>query len=166
LPTALCIILSLGAQVAGAPDGADLALIPDGNAVELVGLGHYEDAAGLQKRSLEIWKDLSETHEGDLVAAHFNIAQIYRIQRKLTSADRHARAARQVTEHIAAPARGRISILIANIHAQSHEYADAAAGPHHGRVHSSRVCTNNRCSELSMNGKMSTVFHQLRGGFQ
>ncbi len=58
---------------------------------------------------------------------------------KLTSADRHARAERQLTEHIAAPAHGRISILIANIHAQSHEHADAAADPDHGRVDSSRV---------------------------
>ena len=153
LPAALCIILSLGAPVAGAPGGADLARKLDGEAVELVGLGLYEDAARLQKRSLEIWKDLSKTHEGDLAAAHFNLAQIYSIQGKVTSADRHARAERQLTEHIAAPAHGRISILIANIHAQSHEHADAAADLHQQSMFG------------AMNGKRSTVFDPTKRRF-
>lgn len=124
---ALCMMVSVSC-VAGsaAPD-----LIRRASEITQEGLksfeaGQYQEAVRYQKRALEIWTEVSRNHTVDLAAPHFNLAQTYLAQGKLTAAERHARLARQLAPQFAMPSdRSRFSVLIAHIHFDAREYAEA-----------------------------------------
>jgi tetratricopeptide (TPR) repeat protein len=133
---ALCIILSIRGVPACAAADAALARELNANAAELFQLGRYEDAAVIEQRALKIWNDLSPANNVEMASVHFNLAQIYLVQGKLTAAGYHVRSARQLAEGSATPAElGHISLLVAHVHFEAREYADSeselrAALPH------------------------------------
>ena len=94
----------------------------DQKGAELFSLGRYEEAASYQKRALSIWDKVSTTRPVALAAPHFNLAQIYLAQGKLSAAEAEARVARQ----FATPTdRTRISTLFAQINFLARNYAEA-----------------------------------------
>src|SRR3954447_6100271 len=127
LSIAICVTFALRCVAASAdPAAAELARALDKKAVELFKSGRYEEAAAHVKRALVIWNDLSPDYRVEVSAAHYNLGQSYLAQGKLTEAERHARSASQLAEGCTTPAiRSRITVLIANIHFQAGEYAEA-----------------------------------------
>ena len=151
LPAALCIILFFRHGYAAPdarPDTVDHARALAQKAAALCELGRYEEATVFQKRALEIFEDLSSTHKVDFAAAHFNLAQIYVMQGRLTAAEYHVRSARQLAEEFGTPAeRGHISILVAHIHFLARNYARAeselrAALPHLAQLDKATALNN------------------------
>lgn len=132
LVIALPLLVGLPASYGeGKPVSAQVARELNDKALTLLGIGEYEQAAILQTRALEVWSRLPDVRLADLAAAHFNLAQTWLLQGKLTVAKRHARTAREIAEHFIAEqpevmeSRWRIAVLIAQIHFQSGEYLEA-----------------------------------------
>jgi tetratricopeptide (TPR) repeat protein len=121
----ILFLVGLLFQTSVSPD-ARVALKFDQEARELFRAGRYDEAAQSQKRALAIWDELSKTQTIDLAAPHFNLAQMYLLQGKLSAAEQEARSAHQLAGELTRPAdRNRISALIAHIHFQAGEYGEA-----------------------------------------
>jgi tetratricopeptide (TPR) repeat protein len=119
-------LLGLLFQASMIPDATRMASELDQKARELFRSGRDDEAVRSQKRALAIWNEISRTQKIDLAAPHFNLAQMYLFQGKLSAAEQEARAARQLaSELVTSTDRSRISALIAHIHFQAGEYVEA-----------------------------------------
>ena len=120
----VCLLLWLLYQDSSGPDAASFTVAAelDHKGAEMFYLGHYDEAAHYQRQALRIWDEVSLTRSVDLFAPHFNLAQIYLAQRKLSAAEGEARLARQFTTPAS---HSRISMLFAQIHFQTGHYAEA-----------------------------------------
>jgi tetratricopeptide (TPR) repeat protein len=118
------LLLWLLYQDPSGPDAARPAAAAelDDKGAEMFNHGRYEEAARYQKRALHIWDEISSTRPIDLSVPHYNLAQIYLAQRRLSAAEVEARLARQFAT---SASRSRISILLAQIHFQTGNYAEA-----------------------------------------
>lgn len=119
-------LLALFLQTLTGPDAVRFAAELDQKAGELFRSGQYDQAAQYQKRALVIWSEISRSQQVDLTAPHFNLAQMYLAQGKLSAAEQEARSARQALPEPTNPAlRARVSILFAQIDFQMGEYEEA-----------------------------------------
>jgi tetratricopeptide (TPR) repeat protein len=96
-------------------------------AAELLRLGLFDQAAHSEREALGLWHEVAQTTAVDLAAPHFNLAQVYLAQGKLSAAEHEIRLARQLDGRDSNSSdRARMSVLSAQIHAQEGDYAGAA----------------------------------------
>jgi tetratricopeptide (TPR) repeat protein len=120
------LLLLLITQLDTDEDRIRLAREIDDRALNLNSAGRNSDAASQLARSLKIWEELSARRNIDLIGPHFNLASTYLALGRIAAAEREARVARSLSNRdTPADHVRRIGSLMANIHVQKGEYAQA-----------------------------------------
>ncbi|HUS05063.1 MAG TPA: tetratricopeptide repeat protein [Bryobacteraceae bacterium] len=104
------------------PDAVQTASELDRKGAEAFALGNYDEAARHQKRALVLWNEVAAIRAVDLDGPHFNLAQTYLAQGKLSAAQGEAELSRSF---VTPPNRDRVSLLFAQIYFQTGNYAEA-----------------------------------------
>lgn len=133
----------------------------DNKVIELYHSARYDEAGRLQKHSLDLWKTISETRPVNLAGPHYNLAQIYLAQGKLTTAGQEARIAQQLVT--GEEERDWISLLQAKIQFQS---GDAGTAEREFQSLLSRLTGSAKATALSDRGIIRASAGDLAGARQ
>lgn len=132
----------------------------DNKVIELYHSAHYDEAARLQKHSLDLWKTIAETRPVNLAGPHYNLVQIYLAQGKLTAAAQEIRIAQQLCT---GAEQDRISLLLAKIQFQS---GDSSAAEREFQSLLPRLTGAAKATALSDLGIIRAIAGDLAGARQ